>query len=322
MMTALIDRIQQAHRRIRPDVLVTPLDRSHGLSAELGCDLWLKADFLQPTGSFKLRGATNKIGIIAEQGEHKRIVTASTGNHGQAVARAASRAGIAATVYVPHTAPQLKTRAIQALGAELVVIEGNALDAELAARRVAEEQGIPYVAPYNDLDTMAGQGTLGLELAEQAPDLDAVFICVGGGGLMGGSGTALKALSPQTRIVGVWPQASTCMLDSMAAGRIVATPEYDTLSDGSTGAVEPGSVTFPVCQQVIDETHTVSEAEIASAMRRVAVSERWMIEGAAGVALAGLIQTADVWKGKKVAVVLCGRNIALDTFLGAMALAG
>jgi threonine dehydratase len=147
-----------------------------------------------------------------------------------------------------------------------------------------------------------------------------VFICVGGGGLIGGAGTALKQLSPRTRIIGVWPAASTCMLDSLKAGEIIETPESDTLSDGSSGAIEPGSVTFPICQAVIDETLTVSEVEIARAMHRIAEGERWIVEGSAGVALAGLIQTADAWRGKKVAVVLCGRNVALPTFLGAMEL--
>jgi threonine dehydratase len=317
-MTSLIDRIEAAHRAIRPHVLVTPLERSAILSSKLGCDLWLKADHLQPTGSFKLRGATNKIRLVAEEGLHRRVITASTGNHGRGVAHAGALYGVKVTVYLPRTAPPAKMAAIRERGAELVTVEGGSLDAEVAARHAAETEGVPYIAPYNDPDTMAGQGTLGLELSEQADDLDAVFVCVGGGGLIGGVGTALKAQSPKTQIVGAWPEASTCMLDSLKAGEIVATPETDTLSEASTGAVEPGSVTFPVCQAVIDETVTVSEIEIARAMRAVAEAERWMIEGAAGVALAGLIKLADRYQGKKVAVVLCGRNVALDTFLGAL----
>jgi threonine dehydratase len=319
-MTSLIDRIEAAHRGIRPHVLVTPLERSAILSSKLGCEVWLKADHLQPSGSFKLRGATNKIRLIAEEGLHRNVITASTGNHGRAAAHAGAIFGLNVTVYLPRGAPPAKMAAIRERGAKLVTVEGGSLDAETEARRVAESEGIPYVAPYNDLDTMAGQGTLGLELVEQASDLDAVFICVGGGGLIGGVGAAIKARSPGTRIVGAWPEASTCMLDSLRAGEIVATPETDTLSEASTGAVEPGSVTFPVCQAVIDETVTVSELEIARAMREVAEAECWMIEGAAGVALAGLIKLADKYQGKKVAVVLCGRNVALETFLGAMQL--
>lgn len=319
-MTTLIDRITDAHSGIRPHVRVTPLDRSAMLSTTLGCDVWLKCDFLQPTGSFKLRGATNKMRLLADTARDTGVITASTGNHGRAVAHAGQVFGVGVTVYIGNTTPQMKADAIRAAGATLVEIEGGSLEAEIEARREAERRGIPYVAPYNDFDTIAGQGTLGMELVEQAADLDAVFVCVGGGGLVSGLGTALKALSPKTRLIGVWPEASRCMLDSLHAGEIIATPESPTLSDGSSGAVEPGSVTFPICQQVIDETLTVSEAEIAHAMRQVALAECWMVEGAAGVALAGLIQTAERYRGKKVAVVLCGRNVALETFVDAMEL--
>lgn len=318
-MTSLLDRILDAHRGIRPQVPVSSLERSRLLSDELGCDVWLKADHLMPTGSFKVRGSANKIRVLGDAAKRTGVITASTGNHGQGVARAGKLAGVAVTVYVGQTTTRAKMAAIEALGAELVVVPGGALDAEVEARWQAQRRGKPYVAPYNDLDTVAGQGTLGVELAEQAPDLDAVFVCVGGGGLIGGVGTALKALSPRTRVVGVWPAASTCLLDSLKAGEIVETPEFPTLSDGSTGAVEPGSVTFPICQEVIDETLTVSEDEIAHAMRKIAEGERWMIEGAAGVAVAGLVRTAEQYRGKKVAVVLCGRNVTLETFLRAVA---
>lgn len=308
-----------AHRGIRPQVPVSTLERSRLLSGELGCDVWLKTDHLMPTGSFKVRGSANKIRVLGAAAQQTGVITASTGNHGQGVARAGKLAGVAVTVYVAGTTTRAKMAAIEALGADLVVVPGGPLDAELEARKQAQQRGKPYVAPYNDVDTMAGQGTVGVELAEQAPDLDAVFVCVGGGGLIGGVGTALKALSPRTRVVGVWPAASTCLLDSLKAGEIIETPESPTLSDGSAGAVEPGSVTFPVCQDVIDETVTVSEDEIARAMRKIAEGERWMIEGAAGVAVAGLVKTAEKYRGKKVAVVLCGRNITVETFLHAMA---
>jgi threonine dehydratase len=318
-MTSLFDEIAEADIGIRPQVPISRLERSSALSEALGCEVMLKTDHLMPTGSFKVRGSANKIRTLGEAARDG-VITASTGNHGQGVARAGKLAGIPVTVYVPSSAPPAKMRAIEALGATLVVFDGPSLDAEIAARHQSEVEGKPYVAPYNDYHTIAGQGTLGVELYKQAPDLDAVFICVGGGGLISGVGTALKQLSPQTTIVGVWPEASRCMLDSLLAGHIVETPEYDTLSDGSTGAVEPGSVTFPICQAVIDQTLTVSEIEIARGMRRIAEAERWMIEGSAGVAVAGLVQTAGEWRGRKVAVVLCGRNISVETFMGAMEL--
>lgn len=319
-MVALFDRIMEAHGGIRPDVPVTALEHSTFFSGMTGCDVWLKTEHLMPTGSFKVRGSANKLRTLDPAARGRGVITASTGNHGLGVARAGARAGVGVTVYVSKTAVRSKVDAIRALGAEVVVFDGSPLASEVEARRQSELTGRPYVAPYNDVDTMAGQGTIGVELYEQAPDLDAVFVCVGGGGLVGGLGTALKKLSPGTEVVGVWPAASRVMLDSLQAGRIVETPEFETLSDGSAGAVEPGSVTFPVCQEVIDSTVTVGEEEIARAMRLVAEGERWMIEGSAGVAVAGLLQTARRYRGKKVAVVLCGRNVSVETFVSAMRL--
>jgi threonine dehydratase len=317
-VATLLEHILAADVGIRPQVPVTPLDLSPALSASLGCEVLLKCEHLQPTGSFKVRGAANKVRVLDGAARRAGVITASTGNHGQGVARAGALAGVAVTVYVGSaTAPQ-KMAAIRALGAELVVIDGPPIDAELEARRQAEVQGKTYISPYNDLDVVAGQGTIGVELARQAPALGAVFVSVGGGGLISGIGTALKNLSPDTRVIGVWPENSPCMLEALQAGTIVDTVEHPTLSDATAGAVEAGSVTFPICRDVIDETLTVTEAQIASAMRTVAQTDRWMIEGAAGVAVAGLIKAASAWQGRKVAAVVCGRNIALDKFLRAV----
>jgi threonine dehydratase len=317
-MPSLFDGIVAAHAAIRPQVLVTPLERSHGLSAATGCEVWLKCEHVQPTGSFKVRGATNKIRLLDKSALRTGVLAASSGNHGMAVARAGALAGAQVTVCVSASAARAKTDTIRALGAELVVLEGSPVEAELYARRRAAEEGKVYISPYNDLDVVAGQGTAGLELLEQAPDLAAVFVAVGGGGLIAGIGTALKALRPQTRIVGVWPENSPCMLRAMEAGRIVDVEERPTLSDGTAGAVEPGAVTLPICREVIDEAVTVSEAEIAGAMRRLAETDHWIVEGSAGVALAGLIKRAAAFRHQKVAVVLCGRNVSLERFLEAI----
>lgn len=318
-MEKLFDAILEAHAGIRPQVRVTPFERSRGLSALLDCDVWLKCEHLQPTGSFKIRGATNKIRVLGAAARETGVLTASTGNHGQAVARAGALANVPVTVYLSAATEPVKKQAIEALGARLVIVDGPPMDAELQARRDAHAQGKPYISPYNDPDVVAGQGTLGVELAHDAADLDAVFISVGGGGLIGGTGTALQRLRPATRIVGVWPENSPCLLRALEAGRIIDVPEQPTLSDGTAGAVEPGSVTFPLCQAVINETVTVTETQIAAAMRHIAESERWIVEGAAGVALAGLIRRAPAYRGRKVAVVLCGRNIALNKFVDTLA---
>jgi threonine dehydratase len=321
-MTALFEAIVQAHTAVRPQVPVSPLQLSGPLSARFGCEVLLKCEHLQPTGSFKIRGAANKVRLLGPEARRIGVTTASSGNHGQAVVRAAKLADVRVTVYVAASAARPKVDAIRALGAELVVVDGPPLEAELLARRDAAEQGKIYISPYNDMDVMAGQGTLGMELLEQAPDLDAVFISVGGGGLIGGVGTALKALRPQTRVIGVWPENSPCMLRAMEAGEVVDVEEQETLSDGTAGAVEPGAVTLPVCKAVIDETVTVTETEIGGSMRLLAQDEHWIVEGSAGVALAGLAKRIDGFKARKVAVVLCGRNIALERFLYAISMEG
>ncbi len=317
-MTVLFEAITEANQAIRPQVPVSSLQLSGPLSSMFGCSVLLKNEHLQPTGSFKIRGATNKIRLLGASARRIGVITASTGNHGQAVAQAAALAGVPVTVYVAASAARPKVEAIRALGAELVVVQGPPIEAELLARRHATEQGKTYISPYNDLEVVAGQGTLGMELAEQAPDLDAVFISVGGGGLISGVGMALKKLSPKTRIIGVWPENSPCMLRAMEAGVVVDVIEQETLSDGTAGAVERGSVTVPLCREVIDETVTVTEAAIGGAMRLIADAEHWIVEGSAGVALAGLAKRAEWFRGRKVAVVLCGRNVALEKFLRAI----
>jgi threonine dehydratase len=320
-MGELLNNILEAHRAVRPQVAVTPLQHSSALSAALGCNVLLKHEQMQPTGSFKIRGATNKIRKLAQAGV-KQVFTASTGNHGLAVARAGSLAGVAVTVFVGSSTIPSKMAGIRSLGAELVVVDGPPFEAELAGRRRGEAEGIPYISPYNDPDVVAGQGTLGVELLEQEPNLDAVFISVGAGGLIGGTGSAIKAIKPKVQVVGVWPEASPCMLRALEAGRIVPCEEQDTLSDATAGAIEPGSITFPLCQAVIDRRVTVSEAEIAAAMRRLAETERLMVEGAAGVAVAGLLQQAEAYRGRTVAVVLCGRNVGLETFVDTVSAPG
>ena len=319
-MSALFESIVRAHAAIRPQVPVSPLQPSGALSSAFGCSVLLKNEHLQPNGSFKIRGATNKIRTLGAAARRAGVTTASTGNHGQAVALAGALAGVPVTVYVAASAAKPKVDAIRALGAGLVVVEGPPIEAELLARRDAASQGKTYISPYNDVEVMAGQGTIGMELLEQEPELDAVFISVGGGGLIGGVGTVLKNLRPQARVMGVWPENSPCMLRAMEAGEIVDVDEKETLSDGTAGAIEPGSVTLPVCRAVIDDTVTVSEAEIGSAMRLLAQTEHWIVEGSAGVALAGLAKRAASLPNRKVAVVLCGRNIALERFLYAIQL--
>lgn len=317
-MDSLYERIVDAHRAIRPQVAVTPLTHSPLLSAETGCDVFLKCEHLQHTGSFKFRGATNKLRLLDPEQRRNGVATVSTGNHGQGVALAGKLAGVPVTVYAAVTASPVKLDAIRALGATVVTIDASTLEVELEAARRAARDGLPFISPYNDIDVIAGQGTIGLELVEQHPGLAAVFASVGGGGLISGIGSALEQASPETHVVGCWPANATTLYRCMQAGKVIDVEESDTISDGTAGGVEPDAITLPIAQRVIDRSVLVSEEEIKSAMKRLAQTDRWMVEGAAGVALASLLQIAPAYRGKAVAVVLCGRNIMLDKFVAAV----
>ncbi|MFJ1228956.1 threonine/serine dehydratase [Yersinia proxima] len=317
-MNTLFDAIKEAHQTLRPQVRVTPLEYSPLLSQHSGCEIYLKCEHLQHTGSFKFRGASNKLRLLTDEQRQRGVITASTGNHGQAMALAGKLAGVKATIYAPEQAAAIKLEAIRALGGDVVLIPGDALNAELAADSAAQQQGKIYISPYNDRQIIAGQGTCGMEMVEQQPDLDAVFVAVGGGGLISGIATVLKKLSDKTQIIGCWPANATSMYTSLENGQIQEVVEQETLSDGTAGGVEPGAITFALCQQLIDQKVLVSEQEIKDAMRLIARTDRWMIEGAAGVALAAALKLAPRWQGKKVAVVLCGKNIVLEKYLGAV----
>ncbi|EOU3148252.1 threonine/serine dehydratase [Yersinia enterocolitica] len=317
-MNTLFDAIKEAHQALRPQVRVTLLEYSPLLSQHSGCEIYLKCEHLQHTGSFKFRGASNKLRLLTDEQRQRGVITASTGNHGQAMALAGKLAGVKATIYAPEQAAAIKLEAIRALGGEVELIPGDALNAELAADSAAQQQGKIYISPYNDRQIIAGQGTCGMEMVEQQPNLDAVFVAVGGGGLISGIATVLKKLSDKTQIIGCWPANATSMYTSLENGKIQEVAEQETLSDGTAGGVEPGAITFALCQQLIDQKVLVSEQEIKDAMRLIAHTDRWMIEGAAGVALAAALKQAPLWQGKKVAVVLCGKNIVLKKYLGAV----
>lgn len=316
---SLQQAITEAHTALRPQVAVTPLTLSSRLSALSGCEVYLKCEHLQHTGSFKYRGASNKLRLLDPAQRQRGVITASSGNHGQGLALAGQALGVPISVYTTTQASSYKLEAMRALGAEVISLDLDPLGVELEAGRQAQLQGKPYVSPYNDYQIIAGQGTVGMELFEQQPELDAVFVAVGGGGLISGIAAALHGLSAKTRIVGCWPANSPALHASLAAGRIIEVDEEETISDGTAGGVEPDSVTLGLCQRLLSQSVLVSEAQIKAAMREVAASERWIIEGAAGVAMAGMLALAEEYRGKKVAVVLCGRNIVLEKYLEAIA---
>ena len=303
-------QVLAAHERIRTSVLDTPLVSASGLFPGPSANVYFKLENLQHTGSFKLRGATNKIlGLTPEQ-TACGVIAASNGNHGLGVAAAARRAGIAAEVYVSSHVSPAKALRIEELGARIHRAGADPLDAELAARAASEESGKVFISPYNDLDVMAGQGTIAVELLRQLPRVDAVFVAVGGGGLIGGIGAYLKHASPQTEVVGCWPRNSPVLYECMKAGRILDVPESYTLSESTAGGLEPGSVTLDVCRNLIDRSVLVSEEQILAAMRRVHDAKGWIMEGAAAAAMAALEHELSNYEGKNVVVIICGGNVS------------
>jgi threonine dehydratase len=302
--------IRDAHARIRSSITETPLEPAPDLIPGISATLLLKREDLQHTGSFKLRGATSKILSLTSSQAAAGVVAASNGNHGLGVAEAARRAGIAAEVYVSSHVSAAKVQRIEKLGARIYRSGSEPLEAEVAARRVAEKSRKVFISPYNDLEVMAGQGTIALELEGQSPPLDAIFVAVGGGGLIGGIGAYLKCASPQTEVVGCWPENSRVLYESIKAGRILEVPEQPTLSESTAGGLESGSVTLDVCRQVIDRSLMVSEGDILEVMRKVRKTKGWLMEGAAAVALAAFLKEPTRYSGKTVAVVICGGNVS------------
>ncbi len=324
---ALVDSILAAAERLRPHVKETLLERSEILAAAAGAPdtaVWLKCENLQHTGSFKLRGACNKILTLSPDQLARGVVTASTGNHGRGVAHALNVVGARGTIYLPTIVSAGKLEALRRYpSVALELYSPDSDETEMHARKVAEESGRVYISPYNDLDVIAGQGTVGAELSRQfsAIDaaLDAVFVAVGGGGLVSGMASYLKAVHPGIAIVGCWPEHAPALHASLQAGRIVSVAEKPTLSDGTAGGLEPGSITFDLARELIDDCVLVSEAEIADAIRFVLVEHHLVIEGSAGVAVAAYRKTAAQHAGKRIAIVLCGGNISparLRTVLG------
>lgn len=299
LILASAARSVQARRRIRAHVYETPLlpARREGL--------WFKAENFQLTGSFKIRGAAS---VMTAVPSGQRLVTASSGNHGIGSACAAQSLGRKLTVVLPESVVPQKLAKIRSYGVEVVLHGVETGLAEQHAQQLARETGARYISPYNDADVIAGQGTIGLELLEQAPHIDNLFIAMGGGGLISGIGAVIKAFSPATRIIGAAAQASQALALSMQAGRVVECSHLDTLADAVAGGIDDGTLTLPLAQAVVDEVVTCSEAEILAALRNLAQDETLLVEGAAALAMAAFQKLEDATLGKINVVLLCGGN--------------
>jgi threonine dehydratase len=304
--------VLEARQRVMEVARRTPLDYSHAFSDRTGAELYLKLENLQRTGSFKIRGAVNRIAQLTDEERAAGVITASAGNHAQGVALAASRAGVDAVIVMPEYAPVSKVEATKAYGAEVVLHGVDYDDAGERAHEIAAREGRVYVHAFDDERVMAGQGTIGLEIVEELPEVETVVVPVGGGGLIAGIATAVKADDPDTRVVGVQAEGAAAMAQSLRKGQRVETETVDTIADG-IAVGQPGSRTFAVVRERVDEVVTVSDAAIARTVVDLLERSKTLVEGAGAVALAAVVEERFEYGTDEVIVpALCGGNIDLN----------
>jgi threonine dehydratase len=304
-----IDSIRNAATRIAPYIRPTPLDFSVFDSKRAGASVYYKFENCQRTGSFKIRGALNKMLQLGPEAQKIGIIAASAGNHAQGVGFAAKLLGIPATIVVPKNTPQTKIDAIREFGVDLLIHGEIYDDAEAHARRLERETGKIFVSAYNDYEVIAGQGTLGLEIIEQLPDIDFLVVPLSGGGLLAGVALAVKSLRPTVKIYGIQSEACPVMVESMRVGQIVDVPMQHSIAEGLHGGVEKGSVTFPMLQRLIDGVLLVSEEEIKNAIRDLVSHHHQIAEGAGAVSVAAILRYRDLFHGKQVVGVISGGNL-------------
>jgi threonine dehydratase len=291
----------------------TPLRRSEWLSAASGGEVYLKLESVQPTGSFKIRGAVNAVLALVEQGvtSGTPLVTASAGNHGRALAYAARLAGLPLTVYVPENAPQTKLDAIRLSGADLKACRDYD-EAEARAKQHGAGGSAIFVSPYSHPDVIAGAGTIALEILDERPDIDTIVAPVGGGGLASGIAIAADALPTRTAVIGVEVDASTPFTQSLAAGRIVTIEVEPTLADGLSGNLDPDTITFDFVRRLVSRIVVVTERQLQAGVRGLLSEERLVAEGAGAAAAAAVVHNVADLRSRRIAVILSGSNIDLE----------
>ena len=310
--------IESAAARIEGHVARTPSRRSEWLSDLTGADVHLKLEVVQPTSSYKIRGAFNAaLRLKARQVPDVRLVTASAGNHGRALAFAARELGLPLTVFIASNAPSAKLDAIRTAGAELRP-SADYDEAERQAKLHAARGDGLFISPYSHPDVIAGAGTIALELLEELPALDAIVVPVGGGGLIAGIGIAVKSRSPSTRVIGVEVAASCPFTQSLAAGRLVTIDVGPSLADGLTGNLDPDTITFDIVGEVVDRIVVVDEPALRKALAAIVTREHLIAEGAAAAGVAAMMSEKLDLSGQRVSVILTGANIDADTLIHAL----
>jgi threonine dehydratase len=306
-----LDDVLRARERVRESIYCTPFARSEMLSKLTGQQVYLKLENLQMTGSFKERGALNRLSLLTPEEAARGVVAASAGNHAQGVAYHATRRGVRSIIVMPLATPLVKVTATREFGAEVVLHGANYDEACAEATRLCESEGMVFLHPFDDPAVMAGQGTIGLEMLEQVPDLDAVIVPIGGGGLIGGIACAIKETRPGCRVIGVQTSRLPSMLRAVEQQHPVTVDADTTIADG-IAVRRAGAMTYPVVAHYVDEIVTVDEDEIASAILLLLEREKTLAEGAGATALAALLQgktSLSLTSGQKVGVLVCGGNI-------------
>lgn len=306
--------VREANERCQDHLLPTPLEHSMYLSDKIEGEVWLKLDSMQRTSSFKFRGAINKILSLTEAELDRGIVSASTGNYALAVAEAMRIRNRRATIYVANDIEPSRLELLRSHGLNLVIHGEVAWDAEKEARRVGDEEGKIYVSPYNDPIVVGGQGTCGYEISQQLPDLDAVFLACGGGGLLTGSAGWLKSHNSDVEAFGVSPANSPVMYESMRTNKMVEMDTQPTLADTCAGGIDLDSITLDLCRRYVDEIVLLTEKEIEASIRLLFEQHRLVTEGSGALSIGGLLKRKERFKGKKVVAVVCGRNVNLEVF--------
>ena len=307
-----LSAIEAAADRVSAVARETPLEYSHTFSDRTGAEVSLKLENMQRTGAFKIRGATNRIATLSEAERAAGVVTASAGNHAQGVALAATRAGVDATIVMPEHAPISKVKATRWYGGEVVLDGVDYSEAQTRAHEIEREEGRTYVHAFDDEAVMAGQGTIGLEILDQQPDVETVVVPIGGGGLIAGIATAIKTQRPDVRIIGVQAEGAASVPASLEQGDIHTRESVDTVADGiATRSV--GERTFAVIQERVDEVVTVSDEEIALAVTLLLERSKTLVEGAGAVALAAVLEKRFGYEdGEVIVPALCGGNIDMN----------
>jgi threonine dehydratase len=304
---------QAAEEKIRSHIRKTPLEYSHFLSHLGNCHVFLKCENLQLTGSFKLRGAVNKLLSFSKEELERGLMTASSGNHGAAFAWLMEKFNLKGSIVLPETTAPTKIDSLKLFGVEIIQVGNDCIEAERFGRQTAQTRGLSYIPPYNDPHIIGGQGTIGIELTEQVSHLDCVIVPVGGGGLIAGIAGYLKSINPDIEIWGCQPENSAVMHASVKAREILDLESKPTISDGSAGGIEPDSITFPVCQELVNDFILLTEKEIISALKLIMEKHYLLVEGAGALSVAAFVKQIDRFKGKNVALILSGSKISLDT---------